>query len=178
MAEVMEYGSEVVAKPSMSYRLRWCAMGLAVLAFGLWSIHDGFVKYPRENEAARAKGLQQVPHPGWDIPFNKTFGVVLPPLGLLLVGWALYNSRGRYVLSGQTLQVPGHPPVQLDAVRAIDKTLWDRKGIAYLTYETPGGQGRLKLDDYLYERRPTDVILERIESTLLPQPTAPAAEAQ
>lgn len=173
MAEfVVDYGSEVVAKPSFSYRLRWCLMGLGVLVFGILSIKDGFFKYPRENEAARAKGLQQMPHPGLDIPFNRTFAVVLPPLGLLIIGWAMYNSRGKYVMTGDQLQIPGHPIVPIQSIRAIDKTLWDRKGIVYITYDHAGTAGKLKLDDYVYEHKPTDLILERIEKTLVPEGTA------
>lgn len=176
-ADPAQFGERIVAKPSNSYRLRWCLMGIALLGWGCWSLYDGYVRYPRENAAARAKGLDKEPHPGWDVPFNKVVGFVLQPLGLLTIGWSLYQSRGRYVLDGDRLLIPGHPSVALDTIRSIDKRLWERKGIAYLDYELPGvaGNGRLKLDDYVYERKPTDEILARIEARLLPPETAKAA---
>ena len=164
------YAAEVVAKPSRSYRLKWCIMGLVLVAYGGWSIYDGFVRYPRENEEARREGRDKVPHPGLDVPFNQVIGLALPPFGLAVIIWALHNSRGQYRLVGSTLHVPGHPPVNMEDIRAIDKTRWDRKGIAVIEYDRPGGAGtgRLSLDDYVYEREPTDAILERIEARVLP----------
>ena len=72
-------------------------------------------------------------------------------------------------MAGDTLEVPGHPPVTLENIRKIDKRKWDRKGIAYLHYEigTPPHPGVLKLDDFAYERGPTDDILERVEKGVM-----------
>jgi hypothetical protein len=63
------------------------------------------------------------------------------------------------------LHVPGHPPIPLNNIRKVDKRLWERKGIAYVEYEVPGSAERrqFKLDDFVYERQPTDAIFERIE---------------
>lgn len=169
--------TEIIARGSGSYRAKWMIMGLVLIGYGLWSIRDGFYRYPAENKAAQEQGLDRLPHPGLDVPFNQAFGIILPPLGVAAALWALYNSRGRYRLTpDSTLHVPGHPPVPLDAIRTIDKSKWDRKGIAQLEYELPGAAkpARLTLDDYLYERKPTDTILDRIEAELLPPDPAPA----
>ena len=52
--------------------------------------------------------------------------------------------------------------------------MWDRKGIAFVGYEGLDGRpGKLKLDDFIYEREPTDAIFKRIEDYV-----APAAQQQ
>ena len=181
-------GGDIVARPSSSYRFKWALMGVAMLAYGWWSLYDGFVNWERENEQAVQQALaagkpkpEKLPHNDLGIQLNRIIGVGLQPLGLAVLGWAFYSSRGRYRLSGGTLEAPGHPPVPLENIREIDKSKWDRKGIAYLKYEVPGspaGQtARVTLDDYIYERDPTDQILERIEATLL-APDSEAAQAE
>src|SRR5688500_9979852 len=120
-ASVPDYASnqtEIIARPSWwPYRLKWVLMGLLLVGYGLWSVYDGFYKWPAENQRARERGLTELPHPGFDVPFNQIIAVVAPTLGLAAAGWALYNSRGQYRLAGDTLYVPGHPPVPLDAVQ-------------------------------------------------------------
>ena len=53
-------------------------------------------------------------------------------------------------------------------ITAIDKRQWDRKGIAYVDYEVNGTHGRLKLDDFVYEREPTDRIYDAIVQFVQP----------
>jgi hypothetical protein len=162
---------EIVARPARYYRITRYVVVLMFLAMGGWFLYDGFIGYPAENEAARAQGHRE-PHSDLDLALQKALGTTLPPIGIAMLVWALYNSRGSYRLSGSTLHVPGHPPVELDQIRRIDKNLWDRKGIAFIDYERPDGtESRLKLDDFVYEREPTDAIFERIEQHLLPADT-------
>ena len=179
---VSQSAGDIVARASKSYRVKWCIMGLAVLGWGLWSIYDGYVAWPEHNrlieeadrnKQAPPKGLSK--HTNLDITLNRLFGIALPPVGLFLVGWAFYSSRGEYRLSGDTLHAPGHPPIAMGDIRAIDQTKWDRKGIAYIEYEARGTTGRLKLDDYLYERGPTDQIYDRILATVAPEEVAAEA---
>jgi hypothetical protein len=177
----------IVARAGRYYRnTRYLIVAMCV-GWGVYSIYDGFVKYPRANEAAVQKEVERVetasgqtvtpaqredirskttlPHPGWDVPFNRGAGIILPPLGIALLAWALYNSRGEYRLAADQLHIPGHPPIPLDNIRKIDKRLWERKGIAYIEYEVPGSTERrqFKLDDFVYDRQPTDAIFEQIE---------------
>ncbi len=176
MTETVARTSEetIVAKPSGSYRFKWIVMSLALIGYGGWSIYDGFVRYPRENDHATRPteqgglGLEKAPHPGYDVPFNRVIGILLPPLGLAALAWTIYNSRGEYRLEGETLRIPGHPSLQLSDIREVDKSKWERKGIAYLEYEAAGGAAKARLDDYIYERRPTDAIMERIEAAIVP----------
>ena len=90
-----------------------------------------------------------------------------PVAGIGLLAWTLYNSRGAYRLSGDVLSAPDHPDVPLASITQIDKSKWDRKGIAKLDYELATGQkGTVTLDDFVYDRPPTDRILEEIEAKL------------
>jgi hypothetical protein len=156
--------AEIVARPSFEYRLRRLVVALILLATGLWCIWDGFVVWPAENAKAQREG-QMLPHGGWSVPLNQGLAVIFPPFGLAVALWTYRTSRGRYRLAGTTLSIPGHPPISLDCIRKIDKRLWDRKGLAYLDYEIPGSTrtARFRLDDFAYQRQPTDQILDRIE---------------
>jgi hypothetical protein len=153
----------VVAKAATYYRMTRYIMVAVLFVYGLWSIRDGFIVYPRENEEARKAGKDVMPHAALDIPFNRFFGVILPPLSIVMLVMCLRKSRGTIELSGDTLTAPGHPPVPLDAITAVDQRLWDRKGIAYVDYELSDQQkGRITLDDFIYEREPIDEIHKRV----------------
>ena len=161
----------IVARAGRYYRNARYAMVVICIAAGLWFAYDGWKKWPAENAAARAKGHEKLPHSEeLDIPIQRLLGASLPIVGLVMLLYFLYRSRGEYRLEGNMLSVPGHPPIPLENIRTIDKTKWDRKGIAHLEYEAPGSTEtrRLTLDDFVYEQAPTDAILERIEAVLVP----------
>ena len=204
-----EPAGEIVARAGQYYRNTRYIMCALLVGAGLWFAYDGWIGWPEHNRkvaevkrrideadragdtngaaAARAElGKMSKEKSSSDILLQKILAVSLPPVGIGLLAWALYASRGAYRLSGRTLHVPGHPPVTFDQITRIDKRLWDRKGIAYLDYDraagtpsrAPGetvdyqatGSGRIKLDDFVYERKPTDQIFERIENELAPEP--------
>jgi hypothetical protein len=177
----------IVARASTEYRVKRLIIVLMLVGMGLWFGYDGFIGWPRENarieeikkeiEAARkandeakvrsldAESGKLKQHSPMDLNIQKALCFTLPPIGIGVLVWSLYNSRGNYRLSADdVLNVPGHPPIPLDAIRSIDKTDWDRKGIAYVHYELPNGaKGAARLDDFIYERKPTDDIFKRIE---------------
>jgi hypothetical protein len=175
--QTTEPGGDVVARAGTYYRNTRYIIGIGVFLMGLWFIRDGYFKWPKENAQARAEGKGILPHPGWDVPSNQVLGVVLPPLALVLLARWLYLSRGEYRLSGQTLHVPGHPPVPFEMITTIDKRQWDRKGIAYIEYEVNGRHGQLKLDDFVYDRPPTDRIYDAIVKFVSPPDSEPAPTA-
>ncbi len=181
---------EIVAAAGTYYRNTRYLMSLLLIAGGLWFLYDGLVTYPRHNaeiariEAARidaeragdqAKASDLTGqrmklrdrHTETDIQLQKTLGFALPPLGLALLAWTLRNSRGRFRLTPDNiLHAPGHPPVPLADITALDTRLWDRKGIARATYQLPTGQSAvIKLDDFLYQRPPIDAIYARLKTT-------------
>src|SRR2546423_1554766 len=169
----------IVAGPGRYYRNMRYLFVAGMIVMAAWFGYDGWVRYPREQALHQQNPKAGVPHTQTDILLQRTLTCVLPPVALLFLGWTLYNTRGTYRLHDDVLSVPGHPDVPLEAVRAIDKSKWDRKGIAFVEYEVGGRQGRLRLDDFLYERGPTDKIVEQIESRLVPASGAegPVSEA-
>jgi hypothetical protein len=173
-------GGQIVATAARDFRWkRFALVGILLIYSGL-SIRDGFVKYPRENAAARARNLEILPHPGFDIQLNQALGVLLPPLSLLFLSWTLFISRGSYRFDGTDIHVPGHPPIPLSAVREINRAKWERKGIAYVQYQLPGSSrpAKFKLDDFIYQREPTDQIFAMIESALATQSPETSDESQ
>jgi hypothetical protein len=189
---VPESSSEpIVATAGQYYRNMRYLMCVGLIAVGIWFGYDGFVGYPQKNrqiaelkqlheQAARngeqvkaAQLLEQLKQLGdektdWDMMLQKVLCVALPALGIGILVWALYRSRGEYRLEGNLLYVPGKPPVPFENITEIDRHLWDRKGIAKIHYDLGDGRkGKLTLDDFVYERPPTDAIFERIERFVL-----------
>jgi hypothetical protein len=167
-------GETIVARGGTYYRYTRYAFAALILGFGIAFVYDGFHRYPRHNEQHRLHVLDPAKHPDdapvhsqTDINFQKVLGIVLPPAAIGLLAWTLYRSRGQYRLTGDVLSVPGHPDVPLDAVTQIDLSKWDRKGIAHLSYELPDGRrSTLTLDDFIYDRPPTDRILDAVKTKL------------
>jgi hypothetical protein len=178
---------EIVARGGAYYRNTRFIFSALLLAMAAWFGYDGFVTYPRDNELhlLHVRNPEQYPkdyptHDPTSILIQKALAATLPFAGFWLIGWTLYRSRGAYRLAGDVLSVPGHPDVPLAAITTIDKSKWDRKGIAKIDYELPtGAKGKLTLDDFIYDRPPTDRILETIEAKLgvSASPTPPATEA-
>ncbi len=182
----------LIADPDPGYRWKHLIMAVLMIAGGFWFGYDGWVRWPAENrhagqvqrdldaakrerdqtkEDALAKELSQISkHTELDILIQKLLAFALPAFGLFWGGWTLWETRGHYEMAGETVHVPGHPPITCDDVRRIDKRKWDRKGVAYVHYEhgNPPKPGILKLDDFAYERTTTDAILERIERNVIP----------
>jgi len=160
---------EIVARRGTYYRNTRILVGGMLLVMGCWFLYDGLAGYPSYNErfeksTPSQQFLMQKPHSDSDIQLQRGLGIALLPLGLVLSIWFWYASRGAYRLVGETLSIPGHPPIAFSAITEIDKSKWERKGIAYVSYQLPDGNtGRFKLDDFVYDRKPIDAILERIE---------------
>jgi hypothetical protein len=178
---VSNASGDLVARADFQYRWRVYLFFVVMFGYGLWSLHDGFIVWPRENAEWKAmeEHGQKPPrkvHSDFDLLLNRALGVALPGLSLPLFIWLMYRSRGEYRLSNGTLHVPGHPPVALDRVESLDKTIWDRKGIASVEYVAPDGHKRsFTLRDMVYERATTDQIVDRIEAHLAPaEKTSPS----
>jgi hypothetical protein len=166
--------ADVVALPDRSFRMKRYLIVLMLVGMGLWFCLDGFYRWPAELREAETLRKQQLtpnkePHSQTDIFWNQVLGVVLPPIGFLALAWFLYGSRGRYRLSGQTLYVPGHEPIPIEAITVIDKSKWERKGIARIEYESAGKPRSLRLDNFVYQEEPTRLIVKRLEEALFPE---------
>jgi hypothetical protein len=172
----------IVARAGSYYRMTRYIMTFILFVYGGWSIYDGFYSWPRWP----ISHPNEQPKTQMDINFNRVLGMILPPLGILLLIRCIYNSRGEYRLEDGVVHIPGYPPVPLDKIHAVDKELWERKGIAYVSYELPPGTAKaplkdndeFALDDFVYEREPTDAIFTAIEASLLKGHPAPEAAAR
>ena len=183
----------VLASAGRYYRVARYLMTVLLMGYGAWSIYDGFYSWPNWPKTHPLEN----PKTHTDIVLNQILGVSLPPMGLVVLGWAIYSSRGQYRMENGIITVPGHPPIPIDKIESIDRELWDRKGIAYVEYDlshtptatkgagpvsyqgvTRGARGKFKLDDFVYEREPTDLIFKAIEDSLLKAASANAPTIQ
>lgn len=191
-------GEVIVAKGSGEYRVKRYIMIAILIIMGLWFGHDGFTKWPADNKRIEQIKIEQrrttdpatltkltdelktiTPRSDLDILMQKGLFFLLPPLGIAYLIWTLYNSRGTYRLAGNKLNIPGHPEIDLDQVTKIDKQLWDRKGIAMIDYDAAGQKGTIKLDDFVYQAKPTRDIFKQIEEhTLARIADAPGGESK
>ncbi len=192
-------GGDIVARPGTYYRRARYVMSLLMVLGGAYFLYDGYMGYPQHNQelatlkreigdadgagdkdkAAALNVKLSKMHKEYsedDIRLQRKLGYALPPIGLALLCWTLYRSRGVYRLTGKILGVPGHPPITISEVTEIDNTLWQRKGIANIKYTTADGKsGAFKLDDFVYERKPIDAIYDRILAHHQPATPSPAA---
>ncbi|HEX4796480.1 MAG TPA: hypothetical protein VH370_22005 [Humisphaera sp.] len=174
----IEAAPEVIARAGGEYRLKRYILVALMLAIGLWCMYDGFFKWPRyREEFARATPAQQAlmvqPETDAALLINKVLAIGLISLSPLMLAFFLYNSRGEIRLAGGTLTAPGHPPVPLKQVVQLDKTKWDRKGIAYARYELGNSiKGKIRLDDFVYQYEPIHQIVDLIDADMGVPPKA------
>lgn len=167
----------IVARAGSYYRnARYLVCGM-IFIFGLWFCYDGFVRYPAYNrqfdsmtEEQRVEQHMEKRHDALDLLIQRAIGVTLPPLSILMLAFFLYRSRGEYRFDAGTLHVPGHPAVPIDRITELDRSLWDRKGIMIVHYALADGAApaKLKLDDFLYERKGVDAIVAALTHQLFP----------
>ena len=185
-----------VAHAGKTYRRYRYVMFVLMVGFGCWFLIDGFVRWPAQNEAyrkmesiiqtlevtsrdnpekrqhlddllAEQKRLPK-PHNPFDLKLQRILGFGLPPLATCILILWLRRSRGEYRLENDTLHVPGYPPIPLVTIDSLDKTAWDRKGIAFATYRLPNGKtGTVRLDDFIYEAYPIRDMVKCIEESII-----------
>jgi len=188
----------IVARGGQTYRRYRYIMFALMICFSVWFLYDGFKRWPEENRLyalvsdkiaqlesdrlhtdnkaladLRERQKQIKNHTEFSVALQKILGFALTPAALgLLVFW-LRRSRGEYRLDNGVLHVPGHPPVPLECISTLDKTKWDRKGIAFAEYQLGTGQrGRFRLDDFIYDAHPIRDIVKQIEASILQRAAA------
>jgi hypothetical protein len=187
---------DIAATADNWYRGKMLILALALIVYcGGFFLYDGFVGWPARNQNI-SKVEKQIdatsdrtekdrltqerfklgdPKSSADILLQKIIGFIALPVGFYVLIGSLRKSRGEIRLTGQTLHVPGHPPVPFEAITSMDERLWDRKGISYVSYSlSEGRNGTIRLDDYIYQRKPIDAIHDAIVAYVAPP--APASE--
>lgn len=184
----------IVAKAGRYYRNTRFVMSLACFLAAGWFGLDGFVKWPEENlnydrvtqQLSEAQAKQDSAaieslsteqknyhiHSDLDLLFQKSLAMGLPVIGLALLSWTLYNSRGKYRLEDGIIYAPSHPPIPVGNTVRIDSRLWDKKGIANIDYVTESGEtATFRLDDFVYQAKPIRAIYKAIEADILARAT-------
>jgi hypothetical protein len=182
----------ITARAGRYYRNVRYLMFLLILAMAGWFMYDGFVKYPAQaqrhaeltaeqdklntetpkNDERIAKVSKELKdakaRSPLDIKAQQWIGMSLVPTGIgALIFW-LRRSRGAFHLNNDILEAPGHPPVPLRMITRLDSGAWDRKGIAFVMYNLGNGsEGKIVLDDFIYDRKPIDAIYEHIKQAIL-----------
>ena len=181
---------EIVAGPDGRYRGKHLLFAVIMIVGGFWFAYDGWIGWPKHNDEVQAvqrdidqardekkkdelKTKLATMHRRYteaDLLIQKLIAVVLPIVGVAYGVWTMAATRGQYRLAGNTLTIPGAEPIDLVDINRIDKARWDRKGIAVVYYEAhhPRRTKTFRLDDFAYQRGPTDEILARIEKFLAP----------
>ncbi|MFP4283622.1 MAG: hypothetical protein ACLFU2_13460 [Opitutales bacterium] len=99
-----------------------------------------------------------------DIAGQFKWGTGVGLVGLAFLGWVFWNQTLRirsdedYVYSARGKKVPW------GAFTGVDRSKWEKKGIAVAEYELDGKKGRMVLDDYKFA--PAEDIIVEIERRL------------
>ncbi len=184
----------VRATISKGYIWRPGVIGAMMLIFSGWFLYDGTVKYPRQERMWEAYSQIMQDNPGdpnvaaqlwaehaaaegWpttrpekreinDKFTQKVLAAITAPVGLFFM-WSFLSARGRWVeVDEQAVRTSRGQVAEYDSISSIDKSRWQRKGIAVIHYGQDGTEGRIVLDDWKFEREPTKRILSAIEERM------------
>lgn len=185
----------IVTTISREWRNRMLMQTAFLVGFGLWFFHDGGVTYPKHNDrvaeyrAAVARGEKTkwsdfALKRGWpgqehpaayspaELKTQFVLGALCVALGGATVVWLILGFRQQMSSDGQTLCGVRGERVPLEAFVSVDKRKWERKSIAYASYEQDGQRRRLTIDDYKFVG--AEDILKQIEEQIAktkPPPT-------
>lgn len=185
----------VRANISNGYIWRPGVIGAMMLLFSGWFLYDGFVGYPLQqkiwndyHQIVQDNPGDPVEHArlwaehaeanGWetstpkkeitdkDIFTQKIIATITAPVGLYFL-WTFLMTRGRWVeVDEQVISTSTGKRATYDEITSIDKSRWQRKGIAVVHFGQGGSADRIILDDWKYEREPTKRILAAIEERM------------
>ena len=182
------FAQPIVATPSRAFFIRRMVVAAVVIFGGLYLLYDGYKGWPDRNRRiadlraeiaaaeahrpadddaigklrGREKNLGDEKQPR-DILLQKVLGYPVALLGLYLAVRFFREGKGELRLADDTLHAPGHPPVPIAAIGRVNDQKWDRKGVAVFDYRLADGTaGRVKIDDFVFDRPPTDAIHDEL----------------
>jgi hypothetical protein len=172
---------------------RYLFVALICLGFAGWSLYDGLVAYPKQlersqtyyglkepdekirnkmwRELALEKGWSQgIPDEVEKIEKKIVWQYIMAAVGLV-VGLPMliwyWRMRGSWIeASASGLKTSWGQTLDVKDIRSIDKTKWQKKGIARIQYEEGGTKRTFVLDDFKYQRAPIGQMLRLVESKL------------
>jgi hypothetical protein len=126
---------------------------------------------------------------GADVVVQFLMATAAAVAGLALIAIPL-RARGRWIAANDSgLTSSWGESFQFDEVEAVNKRKWRSKGIAKVTYVSGGRRRNFVVDDYKFDRYPTDAILYELEQRIdpgrilngppepEPEPDGPVAQA-
>ncbi len=186
----------VTAKVSIGWKVRLGGMAALFIGYAAYFLYDGFIGYPHQHaihqeylEFAKAnEGLEKAklfekwdedyadekgyPHakeaekePG-SILTQKIIGFSLIPVGLY-GAWCFAGALKRWVAAEDGgIRDSDGLFAPWPAITKLDKKLWPKKGIAWVLYDDAGITKRILLDDFKFDRNPTEQIVRAVEEKL------------
>jgi len=107
-------------------------------------------------------------HSGADVVMQFIMTAVMTVAGLVLISFPL-RARGRWIeASDAGITSSWGESFQFDEVEEVNKRKWRNKGIAKVTYVSDGRRRTFVVDDYKFDRYPTDAILYELEQRIDP----------
>lgn len=181
-----------IDKDTFGYRNRLLLIALGALFWAGYCVYDAVEGYPKQIERRAQFEALQEKHPedwkdhwpemaeanGWDPtkePNKRTQGDILTqwvmfagtlPIGLLCLFSVAKWSRRFIGIDETTLYANGGVEVPFDKIARIDASRWDRKGIARVYYTIDDIEKSILIDDFKFERQPTNEIFKRLKEAL------------
>jgi hypothetical protein len=183
------------ANSTPRYYGRFAVIALVGIGFALWFLYDGAIAWPRQRERGlaykelmdneeltgeeRTRRWHEITNQkGWPLEYpgepktedEITMQFIMATLSGLVGLWFLslwLRSRGRWIEATETgITTSRGENVPFSDIEQLNKRKWRNKGIAKATYMQNGRRRTLLIDDFLYERKPTDEILSLVESRI------------
>lgn len=182
-----------IDKDSFGYRNRLLMIALGAMLYAAWCLYDALIAYPDKIAAHDAFNRVKIEHPedwrqtewpkvatenGWDPtkePEEKSKGdittqwlqfAIVFPIGSYCLFSVLVWSRKYIGVDENTLYANGGVEVPFDQITRIDAARWENKGIARVYYDIGSGESNVLIDDFKFERLPTDAIFSRIKDAV------------
>lgn len=161
----------------MRFGLMFVMMGVG----GVWFSYDGWVVYPLDNQrweeyqkvkdipnqweaVAAEKGwsaeVPEIKHTDESMTTQRGIGIACSVIAVILLIWILLSMTKKVAVDEQGIRVGG-AVIPYGAVKNIDKSRWDNKGIAVVRYQHEGKDGSVTIDDYKYKGG--EAVLKTIE---------------
>jgi hypothetical protein len=168
--------------------------GVAFAGFGVWSLYDGYVKYPKVEAAfqeffeqdrleewihvAGEKGWKKEwkkdsatgeahIYSQWDIRTQFIMAAACLPIGLTILVRLFLTLPKKMTAEEDAFVTTAGERIPYAAVTGLDKKKWDRKGIVIVHYELNGVPGKTKVDDWIFKGGAD--ILRSIEENVPPE---------
>ena len=180
-----------IDKEAFGYRNRLLLIALGALFYAALCVYDARVKYPDQIKANESIEQLKKDYPdwkdrwpevaeanGWDPtkePKERTEGdittqwwqfVIVFPIGTFCLFSVLIWSRRSIGIDDTKFYGYGGVELPFDQITRIDASRWDRKGIARVYYSVDDTEKSILIDDFKFERQPTNEIFKRLKEAV------------